>query len=100
MTNFEILIFGYNLTMTPSYDIFRQLSQFSEPELQEEMIGHCQLTNFEKGDTIVRGTICKDPADRCIGRAPGLPDKSRKRNIALLCRAFPNLHDVFVGLFF
>lgn len=40
--------------MTPSDDIFKQLNLFPEPELQEEILQHCQLLIFEKGDVIVR----------------------------------------------
>ena len=42
-----------NMTLTPSYEIFRQLNQFSEPGLREEMVEHCRLMSFEKGDIIV-----------------------------------------------
>ncbi len=41
------------MTITPSYEIFRQLNQFSEPGLREEMVEHCRLMSFEKGDIIV-----------------------------------------------
>jgi CRP/FNR family transcriptional regulator, anaerobic regulatory protein len=41
------------MTTTPSPDIFRQLSQFTESELQEEILEHAQVMSFEKGDTIV-----------------------------------------------
>lgn len=40
--------------MTPSPDIFKQLTFFSEPGLRDEILGHCQLETFEKGDVIVR----------------------------------------------
>ncbi len=40
--------------MTPSFEILKQIGLFSEPELQEEIITHCQLQSFEKGDVIVR----------------------------------------------
>ena len=40
--------------MTPSGDIIKQLNLFTEPELREEIIEHCQLLSFEKGDVIVR----------------------------------------------
>ncbi|MDP4262801.1 MAG: Crp/Fnr family transcriptional regulator [Bacteroidota bacterium] len=40
--------------MTPSSDIFKQINFFSEPELREEILQHCELQVFEKGDTIVR----------------------------------------------
>lgn len=40
--------------MTPSYEILQQIGLFSEAELQEEIIAHCQLQTFEKGDVIVR----------------------------------------------
>jgi CRP/FNR family transcriptional regulator, anaerobic regulatory protein len=40
--------------MTASTDIFRQLDLFSEPQLQEEIIEHCQVLSFERGDIIVR----------------------------------------------
>ena len=40
--------------MTPSADIFKQLTFFSEPGLRDEILDHCQLETFEKGDVIVR----------------------------------------------
>lgn len=42
------------MTMTPSYNILHQMDLFSEPQLQEEIIEHCQLLNYKKGDVIVR----------------------------------------------
>ena len=39
--------------MTPSQDIFKQLNFFSEPELREEILEHCQLQTFNRGDVIV-----------------------------------------------
>ncbi len=40
--------------MTPSKEIFKQLNFFSEPKLREEILEHCQLLTFNKGDVIVR----------------------------------------------
>jgi CRP/FNR family transcriptional regulator, anaerobic regulatory protein len=40
--------------MTASYDVFKQLSQFTEPELREEIVQHCELQAFEKDAIIVR----------------------------------------------
>jgi len=40
--------------MTPSSDLFKKLSLFSEPGLREEIIEHCQLNTFEKGEILVR----------------------------------------------
>jgi CRP/FNR family transcriptional regulator len=39
--------------MTPTRDIFKYIGFFSEPELQEEILAHCQLRTFQKGDVIV-----------------------------------------------
>jgi CRP/FNR family transcriptional regulator len=39
--------------MTASTDIFKQLDLFSEPQLQEEIIEHCQVLSFKRGDIIV-----------------------------------------------
>ena len=39
--------------MTPSDDIFKQLNFLTEPELREEMLRHCHLLTFEKGEVIV-----------------------------------------------
>lgn len=39
--------------MTPTRDIFKYISFFSEPRLQEEILEQCQLREFEKGDVIV-----------------------------------------------
>ena len=41
------------MTITPSREIFRQLTQFTEPGLQEEILEHSRVMLFEKGDTIV-----------------------------------------------
>ena len=40
--------------MTPSFDIVREINLFSEPKLQQEIVEHCQLQTFEKGDVVVR----------------------------------------------
>ncbi|MFT3909246.1 MAG: Crp/Fnr family transcriptional regulator [Ferruginibacter sp.] len=40
--------------MTPSNEIFKQLNFFSEPKLREEILEHCQLLTFDRGDVIVR----------------------------------------------
>ena len=40
--------------MTASYNIFKQLDFFTEPELREEILAHCQLQVFEKAAVIVR----------------------------------------------
>lgn len=39
--------------MTPTRDIFKYVSFFSEPKLQAEILEQCQLIDFEKGDVIV-----------------------------------------------
>jgi CRP/FNR family transcriptional regulator len=39
--------------MKPTLDLIKKLNLFSEPELQNEMITHCQVEEFEKGDVIV-----------------------------------------------
>jgi CRP/FNR family transcriptional regulator len=39
--------------MTPTRDIFKYISFFSEPKLQEEILAHCELRTFQKGDVIV-----------------------------------------------
>src|SRR6516225_9897810 len=41
-------------TMTPAPDIFKQLDQFSEPELREKILENCEVLTFSKGDVIVR----------------------------------------------
>jgi CRP/FNR family transcriptional regulator len=41
------------MTTTPSREIFRQITQFTEPGLQEEILEHTRVMSFEKGDTIV-----------------------------------------------
>jgi CRP/FNR family transcriptional regulator, anaerobic regulatory protein len=40
--------------MTPSRDLFRQLTLFPEPGLQQQIIENCQVQSFRKGDVIVR----------------------------------------------
>jgi CRP/FNR family transcriptional regulator, anaerobic regulatory protein len=40
--------------MTPSPDIFKQLHQFSEPELQEKILESCEVLTFDRGEVIVR----------------------------------------------
>jgi CRP/FNR family transcriptional regulator len=40
--------------MTPAPDIFKQLDQFSEPELREKILENCEVLTFSKGDVIVR----------------------------------------------
>lgn len=40
--------------MTLTKEILKQTELFSEPELQEKIIEHCELKVFEKGDVVVR----------------------------------------------
>lgn len=40
--------------MTVTDDLFKKLHFFAEPEFREEIISHCQIASFGKGETIVR----------------------------------------------
>ncbi|MCE7995641.1 MAG: Crp/Fnr family transcriptional regulator [Roseivirga sp.] len=40
--------------MALTQEILRQTRLFSEPELQEKILQHCELKTFEKGDVVVR----------------------------------------------
>jgi len=39
--------------MIPSSNILNRINLFSEPELQKEILQHCQVQTFERGDVIV-----------------------------------------------
>ncbi|MEP6683250.1 MAG: Crp/Fnr family transcriptional regulator [Parafilimonas sp.] len=40
--------------MENTYNLFEKLNFFSEPEFQDEILNHCKVTSFKKGDVIVR----------------------------------------------
>jgi len=40
--------------MTLTNEILNKISLFTEPKLREELLKHCQLQTFKKGDVIVR----------------------------------------------
>lgn len=40
--------------MTVTDDLFKKLHFFAEPEFREEIIRHCRIASFGKGETIVR----------------------------------------------